>query len=296
MKAFSKIAPYRSGWMAFSFLLSGFLSGFLYSFLGVFSAPLYAAASRVISLSPSTTELAYAAGLGDQLVAVSAYSDYPEAAKKREHVADWQGINVERILALKPDLILAWRSGNPQRPLEQLAALGIPIFYSDVKKVEDVATELERLATHSPHPDIAKKAAADIRRKFNQLKQNYANPHPKPVFLQFGMNPIFTASRDTLQSEIVSVCGGRNIFADSPVPWPQVNREQVLTRKPEVIVMGGTEGQKQRVADFWRPQLDSRIISLNDDWFSRAGPRIILATEQLCKQLNDSGNQAELAK
>ncbi|MDE9484292.1 helical backbone metal receptor, partial [Xenorhabdus bovienii] len=149
MKSFLNIAPHRSIWLAFSFLLYGFLYSFLYGF----SAPLYAAASRVISLAPSTTELAYAAGLGDQLIAVSAYSDYPEAAKNLEQVADWQGINVERIIALKPDLILAWRGGNPQRPLEQLAALGIPIFYSDVKKVEDVAAELERLADYSPSPD-----------------------------------------------------------------------------------------------------------------------------------------------
>ncbi|MDC9597695.1 vitamin B12 ABC transporter substrate-binding protein BtuF [Xenorhabdus anantnagensis] len=274
MKSFLKIIPHRSVWLAFSFLLY------------VFNAPLYAAASRVISLAPSTTELAYAAGLGDQLVAVSAYSDYPEAAKKLEQIADWQGLNVERIIALKPDLILAWRGGNPQRPLEQLAALGIPIFYSDIKKIEDVATELERLAAYSPHPDIAKKSAEEIRYKFNQLKQDYANPNPTPVFLQFGMNPIFTSSSHTIQSEIVSVCGGKNIFADSPVPWPQVNREQVLTRKPEMIVIGGTEEQKQRVADFWRPQMNVSIIALNDDWFSRAGPRIILAAEQLCSRLN----------
>ncbi|MBD2813923.1 vitamin B12 ABC transporter substrate-binding protein BtuF [Xenorhabdus sp. Flor] len=279
MKSFWKNASHRSTSIAFSFLL--------YSFLYIFSTPLYAAAFRVISLAPSTTELAYAAGMGDQLVAVSAYSDYPEAAKKLEQVADWQGLNVERIIALKPDLILAWRGGNPQRPLEQLAALGIPIFYSDVKKVEDVATELERLATYSPQPDIAQKSAANIRQKFNQLKQTYAVSNPKPVFIQFGINPIFTSSRHTIQSEIVSVCGGRNIFADSPVPWPQVNREQVLVRKPEIIVMGGTEEQKQKVAEFWQPQLNTRIIILNDDWFSRAGPRIILATEQLCQQLND---------
>ncbi|MBI6549446.1 vitamin B12 ABC transporter substrate-binding protein BtuF [Xenorhabdus lircayensis] len=289
MKSFLKTASSRSIWLAFSFLLYGFLYSFLYGF----SAPLYAAASRVISLAPSTTELAYAAGLGDQLIAVSAYSDYPEAAKKLEQVADWQGINVERIIALKPDLILAWRGGNPQRPLEQLAALGIPIFYSDVKKVEDVAIDLERLAAYSPHPDMAKKSATDIRQKFNQLKQAHANPHPKPVFLQFGMNPIFTSSNHTIQSEIVSICGGRNIFADSPVPWPQVNREQVLTRKPEVIVMGGTEEQKQRVADFWQPQMNIRIIVLNDDWFSRAGPRIVLAAGQLCNQLNYFDNQAK---
>ncbi|AOM42971.1 vitamin B12 ABC transporter substrate-binding protein BtuF [Xenorhabdus hominickii] len=258
----------------------------MYSFLYSFNAPLYASASRVISLAPSTTELAYAAGLGEQLVAVSAYSDYPEAAKKLEQVADWQGINIERIIALKPDLILAWRGGNPQRPLEQLAALGIPIFYSDVKKVEDVATELEQLAAYSPHPNIAKKSAADMQERFSQLKQTYTNVDPKPVFLQFGMHPIFTSSNHTIQSEIVSICGGRNIFADSHVPWPQVNREQVLTRKPTVIVMGGKEEQKQQVADFWQPHLSVRIIILNDDWFSRAGPRIILAAEQLCQQLN----------
>ncbi|PHM25940.1 vitamin B12 ABC transporter substrate-binding protein BtuF [Xenorhabdus ehlersii] len=278
MKSLLKIIPHRSIWLAFLFLLYSFWSGF--------SAPLYAAASRVISLAPSTTELAYAAGLGDRLIAVSAYSDYPEAAKKLEQVADWQGINVERIIALKPNLILAWRGGNPQRPLEQLAAFGIPIFYSDVKNVEDVASELERLAAYSPHPDMAKKSATDIRDKFNQLKQKYANLNPKPVFLQFGMHPIFTSSSHTIQSEIVSVCGGKNIFSDSPVPWPQVNREQVLTRKPEVIIIGGTEGQKQQVADFWRPQMNVTIIALNDDWFSRAGPRVILAAEQLCKQLN----------
>ncbi|WP_338884646.1 vitamin B12 ABC transporter substrate-binding protein BtuF [Xenorhabdus sp. TH1] len=272
------LISHRSIWLAFLCLLYSFWSGF--------SAPLYAAASRVISLAPSTTELAYAAGLGDQLVAVSAYSDYPEAAKKLEQVADWQGINIERIIALKPDLILAWRGGNPQRPLEQLAALGIPIFYSDVKKVEDVASELERLAAYSPHPDITKQSATDLRDKFNQLKQKYANLNPKPVFLQFGMQPIFTSSNHTIQSEIVSICGGKNIFSDSPVPWPQVNREQVLTRKPEVIVIGGTEGQKQQVADFWRPQMNVTIIALNDDWFSRAGPRIIWAAEQLCQQLN----------
>ncbi|PHM33398.1 vitamin B12 ABC transporter substrate-binding protein BtuF [Xenorhabdus innexi] len=282
-----KIASHRAIRMAFAFLPFSFLYGFcLYSFFAVFSAPLYAASSRVISLAPSTTELAYAAGMGDQLVAVSAYSDYPEAAKKLEQVADWQGINVERIIALKPDLILAWRGGNPQRPLEQLAALGIPIFYSDIKKVEDVATDLDRLAAYSLHPAVAEKSAADIRKKFSELKQVYAKSNPKPVFLQFGISPIFTSSRHTIQSEIVSVCGGRNIFADSPVPWPQVNREQVLVRKPEVIVMGGTEEQKQRVAEFWQPQLNARIITINDDWFSRAGPRIILATEQLCHQLN----------
>ncbi|NRN29606.1 vitamin B12 ABC transporter substrate-binding protein BtuF [Photorhabdus heterorhabditis] len=259
-------------------------------FLNGFSYSLYAKPLRVISLSPSTTELAYAAGLGDNLIAASAYSDYPPQASKLEQVASWQGINLERIVTLKPDIILAWRGGNPQRPLEQLASFGIKIFYSDPETTEQIAQDLERLAEYSPHPEQAKKAATELRQRFADLKQKYASTAPKPVFLQFGTHPLFTASGHTLQSEVLSICGGRNIFANSPVPWPQVGREQVLTRKPEMIVISGGEEQIKLIKNFWHPQLRAKVITLNEDWFHRAGPRIVLAAEQLCQQLNDKGS------
>ncbi|WP_256966655.1 helical backbone metal receptor [Yersinia entomophaga] len=128
-------------------------------------------AERIISLAPSTTELAYAAGLGDKLVAVSDYSDYPEAAKKLEHVASWQGINVEKILALKPDLILAWRGGNAQRPLDQLASFGIPIFYSDPTTIEQIADDLDKLAGYS----LNRKKPIRQRSKFGYAEQSWQN-------------------------------------------------------------------------------------------------------------------------
>ncbi|NHB95925.1 vitamin B12 ABC transporter substrate-binding protein BtuF [Photorhabdus stackebrandtii] len=259
-------------------------------FLSGFSHYLYATPLRVISLSPSTTELAYAAGLGDNLIAASAYSDYPPQASKLEQVANWQGINLERIVTLKPDMILAWRGGNPQRPLEQLVSFGIKIFYSDPKTTEQIAQDLERLAEYSPHPEQAKKAATELRQRFAALKQKYTSATPKPVFLQFGTQSLFTASGQTLQSEVLSICGGRNIFADSPVPWPQVSREQVLTRKPETIVISGGPEQARLIENFWHPQLRAKVITLHEDWFHRAGPRIVLAAEQLCQQLNDKGS------
>ncbi|HEI6965392.1 TPA: vitamin B12 ABC transporter substrate-binding protein BtuF [Yersinia enterocolitica] len=243
------------------------------------------AVERIISLSPSTTELAYAAGLGDKLVAVSAYSDYPEAAKKLEHVASWQGVNVERILALKPDLILAWRGGNPQRPLEQLASFGIPILYSDPVNIDQIADDLDKLAQYSLHPEQAHQAAEQLRQQFAELRSRYARQSPLRTFLQFGTQPLFTSSGHTLQSEIVSVCGGENIFANSRVPWPQVSREQVMTRQPQVIVVGGKKSQAENVSTFWRPQLTVPVITLNEDWFNRAGPRILLAAKQLCQQM-----------
>ncbi|WP_145525650.1 vitamin B12 ABC transporter substrate-binding protein BtuF [Yersinia vastinensis] len=243
------------------------------------------AAERIISLSPSTTELAYAAGLGDNLVAVSAYSDYPEAAKKLEHVASWQGVNVERILALKPDLILAWRGGNPQRPLDQLASFGIPIFYSDPVNIDQIADDLDKLALHSPHPEQAHQAAQQLREEVAELRNHHARSQPIRTFLQFGTHPLFTSSGHTLQSEIISLCGGENIFADSRVPWPQVSREQVIIRQPQVIVVSGDESQTDNINAFWRPQLAVPVIALNEDWFNRAGPRILLAAKQLCQQM-----------
>jgi len=243
-------------------------------------------AQRVVSLAPNLTEMAFAAGMGDKLVGVSAYSDYPAAAKHIEQVADWQGINVERILTLKPDLILAWRGGNPQRPLDQLASFGIKILYLDPQTIEQVAQALDQLATYSAMPQLAQQAAEQIRQQQRRLAARFTHQLPIPVFIQFGTQPLFTAAANTLQSQIVTLCGGKNVFADSRVPWSQVSREQVLMRHPQAIVIAGSRQQAQVITAFWQPALKLPVIALNPDWFSRAGPRIMLAAQQLCLQLN----------
>ncbi|UEM40491.1 vitamin B12 ABC transporter substrate-binding protein BtuF [Pectobacterium aquaticum] len=247
----------------------------------------YAIPQRVISLAPHATEMAYAAGMGEQLVAVSAWSDYPPEAKKLEQVASWQGINLERILALKPDLILAWREGNPQRPLEQLANFSIPIVYLDAKTLDDIPASLRQLATYSRHPEQAERAATDFQQEIGELRHSGKAPHAAPVrvFIQFGTQPLFTSSQATLQSQIVSLCGAENVFSDSPVPWPQVSREQVLRRQPQAIIVGGAPERISNVQAFWQPQLAAPVITVNEDWFSRSGPRLLLAAQQICSQL-----------
>lgn len=244
-----------------------------------------APAQRVVSLAPNLTELAFAAGMGNQLVGVSAYSDYPPQASKLEQVANWQGINVERIVTLKPDLVLAWRGGNPQRPLDQLTALGIHVIYLDPQNAEQVAQALEQLATYSPSPATAQHAAQVFRQQWQALKLKYHRDKPVSAFIQFGTQPLFTASSATMQSEVLDVCGARNIFADSRVPWPQVSREQVLNRDPQVIVISGGKSQKEVTEGYWHSLLSAQVIALDPDWFSRAGPRILLAAQQLCPQL-----------
>nr|WP_247666732.1 vitamin B12 ABC transporter substrate-binding protein BtuF [Pectobacterium versatile] len=247
----------------------------------------YAIPQRVISLAPHATEMAYAAGMGEQLIAVSAWSDYPPEAKKLEQVASWQGINLERILALKPDLILAWREGNSQRPLEQLANFSIPIVYLDAKTVDDIPASLRQLATYSRHPEQAEQAATNFQQEIGKLQHagERHNATPLRVFIQFGTQPLFTSSKATLQSQIVSLCGAENIFSDSPVPWPQVSREQVLRRQPQAIIVGGAPERISSVQAFWQPQLAVPVITVNEDWFSRSGPRLLLAAQQICSQL-----------
>ncbi|WP_368910850.1 vitamin B12 ABC transporter substrate-binding protein BtuF [Proteus vulgaris] len=249
-------------------------------------------ADRVITLSPSATEMAYAAGMGDNIIGVSAYSDYPEDAKHIEQVANWQGINIERILLLKPDLVIAWQGGNPQRSLDQLKALGIPIIYSDPQSIEEIADDLVTLSNYSYHPDIAIKNAQELRQQYQKLQQKYisniSNQPKKKVFIQFGMQPLFTTSSGTLQSAITELCGGENIFASSPVAWPQVSREQVLTKQPDLIIFSGKATQIPTIQAFWQPQLTVPIIAIDEDSFSRPTPRIINAAQQICEAVAKS--------
>ncbi len=250
--------------------------------LFLLSVALYAA-PRVITLSPGNTELAFAASITP--VAVSNYSDYPEAAKKIEQVANWQGMNFERIVALKPDLVVAWRGGNAERQVNQLRALGISVLWLDPMTVDDIVGALRQLAKWSPNPDQANAAADKLAQEYAALQKQYADRPKIRVFLQFGGQPLFTSGKSSLQNQILEVCGGENIFADSRVPWPQVSREQVLMRKPQAIVVAGEQRNIPKTSQFWHDQLNVPVIALHDDWFERAGPRIILAAKQLCQSL-----------
>ena len=241
------------------------------------------AAPRVISLSPANTELAFAAGITP--VGVSSFSDYPPEAKQIEQIASWQGMNLERIVALKPDVVLAWRGGNAERQVNQLSSLGIKVMWVETSSVEQLADALGKLAVWSPKPQQATQAAKSLLQEFNALKLKYANTRKKAVFLQFGTNPLFTSNKDSIQNEIVEACGGKNIFANSRVPWPQVSRELVLARQPQAIITAGETVETSKIKQYWHDQLTIPVIALHSDWFERASPRIILAAKQLCTAL-----------
>jgi len=244
------------------------------------------AVPRVITLSPANTELAFAAGITP--VGVSSYSDYPPQAASIEQVSTWQGMNLERIVALKPDLVLAWRGGNAERQVNQLSSLGIKVMWIDAVSIEQVASALRALAPYSPTPKKAESAADRMLSDYAALKNTYDTPAKKRIFLQFGSQPLFTTGQGSIQNQVLEICGGKNIFAASRVPWPQVSREQVLARQPQAIVVVGNASEIPKIEQFWQSQLKIPVIPLNSDWFERASPRIILAAKQLCAALEES--------
>lgn len=182
------------------------------------------------------------------------------------------------MLALKPDLVLAWREGNPQRPLEQLSAFGIPVLYLDPTSLEAIPTILEQLGQYSAHPEVARQNAQTLRQQLADLKARYAHASKHQVFLQVGTHPLFTSGKQSLQNQVLALCGGVNVFDDSKVPWPQVSREQVLRRNPQVIITTGTAADAAATRDFWSPQLYVPIITVDEDWFNRSSPRMLLGS------------------
>ncbi|WP_434356862.1 vitamin B12 ABC transporter substrate-binding protein BtuF [Parasalinivibrio latis] len=254
------------------------------------SAPSLAKLPTVISLSPHSTELAYAAGLGDQMLAASEYSDYPEQAKGLERVANYRGIKLERIVTLNPGLILAWKGGNPPRQMEALENLGFKVVYTNPDSLEDIADAVDMLGKWSPSPEKATALANSLRSRFRQIQQDYRGKRPVSYFYQLSGTPLMTVSSDNWPAPVFETCGGKNIFNNSPAAYPQVSPEQVIVRKPEVIfVSRHAEGN----SPWWKnwsneiPAVENKTVwTLNTDWLNRPTPRTLKALEQVCGYLD----------
>lgn len=243
-------------------------------------------AKRVVSLAPHATELAYSAGLGDSLVAVSERSDYPPQADKLEKVANYQGIKVEKIIALQPDLILAWPAGNPPRELAKLEQFGFNIYYSKTKSLDSIATNIEQLSQYASDPSIGENNAKQYKEQLNALRLKYKDAEPVSYFYQLSEKPIITVAQGHWPSEVFEFCGGRNIFEDSASPYPQVGIEQVVLNKPQVIFTSQHAIENGTMWQSWEEEIPAvaknQIWSLNSDWINRPTTRTLQAIQQVC--------------
>lgn len=246
-------------------------------------------AQRIIAMAPHVTELLYAAGGGDKIVGAVTYSDYPEAAKKLPRIGDNRLVDMERVIAMKPDLIVIWMHGSSERQIDTLRQLGVPLFHSEPQKLEGIADSLLRLGQLMGTESVAQPAAAEISRQFAALAKQYGNRPPVRMFYQVWDKPLYTLSGSSIVSDAMRLCGGVNIFADLKVTAPVVSTEAVLQADPEAIF--GTSEKNYGGVNLWRPYTtmkavrNDNLFTLNGELLNRAGPRMVAGTAALCEKL-----------
>ncbi|WP_432241126.1 cobalamin-binding protein [Herbaspirillum robiniae] len=249
-------------------------------------------ARRIVSLAPHVTELLYAAGAGDRLVGASNFSDYPAAAAKLPSVGSFAALDLERVLSLKPDLIVGWHSGNKPSQLARLREFGIPVYESQPADFGMIADALEKLSRLAGTDAAGKAAAGDFRVRWQALQARYQGRAEVSVFYQIWSQPLMTLNGQHMVSAVLRLCGGRNIFAGLPQLAPTVNIEAVLAADPQVILAPGDA--RDRPLERWRdyPALravrQNQLHTVNADWLNRAGPRVLDAAGEVCGLLDQA--------
>lgn len=253
-----------------------------------------APAGRIVSLAPNITEVVYAAGAGGKLVGTVDFSDYPAAAKTLPRVGSYSRLDVETIAALKPDLVLAWESGNPPASVTQLRKLGIPVFVTEPRTLDDVARDLERYGLLSGMEGSGKAAARDFRQRLARLEKTYARRKPVRMFYQVWDEPLMTVNGKQIISDVIRICGGVNVFADLPTIAPTVSTEAVLAANPDVIVAGGMGESNAAWLDPWKkwPRLRAtakgNLFFIDPNLLQRHTPRLLDGAELLCARLEEA--------
>ncbi len=257
-------------------------------------------AKRIISLAPHNTENLFAAGAGAILVGATSYSDYPAAAKKVPRVGGYTGLDLETIIALKPDLILAWESGNRKEDIERLRSLGFTLYLSEPHQLEDIATEIEALGKLAGSTTTARKFAKQYRNRLQQLRQRYRGAKPVRVFYEIWHRPLITINGKQLISKALALCGGSNVFAKLSTLAPTISIEAVLAANPDAIITSAKSAQQNgEWIKNWRswPQLKavarSNLYFVSPDLLQRQGPRILQGTEQLCETIAQARQKTE---
>lgn len=249
------------------------------------------AARRIVSLAPHLTELLFAAGAGGHVVGTVEYSDYPRAAQAIARIGDSAQLDLERIVALKPDLVVVWLNGNAQRQLEKLLRLGIPVFYNEPRRLPDIARAIEQLGRLAGTEVVALPAARAFLAREAELRGRYAGRAPVTVFYQIWDQPLLTVNGEHLISDVIKLCGGQNVFAGLKPLTPEISTEAVLAADPEAIAGMSAEAGQAGNLDQWKrwPRLQAvardNLFVIDSDLISRNTPRILDGARELCAHL-----------
>ena len=246
-------------------------------------------AERVISMAPHVTELLFAAGGGDRVVGAVNYSDYPEEAKRIPRIGSNRDVDIERVMSLRPDLIVAWVHGSSERQIEMVRKLGIPVFQSDPQTLEGIGESVQRLGRLMGTGQVAEPAAEHLRQRLKELRSRYAGRPIVRTFYQVWDKPLYTLSGQHIVSDALRLCGAENIFDKLAVTAPIVSIESVLREDPEAIF--GTAEKNYGGVNLWKPYRtlsavrNGNLFTVDGNLLNRAGPRMISGAAVLCEKL-----------
>ena len=251
---------------------------------------LTAPAKRIISLGPHITENLFSAGAGDKIVGVGNHSDYPPAAKTIPSIGDsLAAINLESVLSLSPDLVVAWQTAGNRNDLQKIVRWGIPVYFSEPRNFTDIITNIEKYAyligNKNSLPMVKK-----LHREIFQVEKQYANLNSQKVFYQIWHNPLITLNGEHYISRALELCGAKNVFADLPIIAPRVSVESVIAADPDIMIIGAEDWQKN--ITMWQkwPAINAvqrnAFLQVDGKVMHRHTLRMIMGIGNLCKQIN----------
>lgn len=249
-------------------------------------------AQRVVALAPHIVENLFSAGAGQQLVGVVSFSNYPEAAKQIPIVGSYHAFSLEKIVALQPDLIVTWAEGNGEDAAKPFEALGIPVYVDEPRELQQVATSVRNLGILTGNQTIANRTAEHFSQSIGALRARYTQAETVTVFYQVWNQPLQTVNNHHIISAVIELCGGRNIFVDTPVLAPKISLEAVLARNPEAIIASGMDQARPEWLDEWRayPQLRAvqhhNLYFIPPDILQRHTVRLLLGAQRMCESLD----------
>lgn len=247
---------------------------------------------RIVSLAPGATEMLFAAGAGERLIATVEYSDDPPAARRVPRIGDAAAIDMERLIALHADVVLVWPSGDNPAQVAAIERLGVPIYRQQVDAFSEFPASLRRLGALTGTPAAAENAAHALEGELAALARRYAQRAPVTVLLQIWDRPIYTVGGKHLMSDALLLCGARNVFADLKVAAPVVDIEAVISRDPDMIIAAAPPGEAAAWLTQWQafPSLKAvrarRLIAFEDQRLSGLGPSALAATKGLCRLID----------
>lgn len=249
-------------------------------------------AKRIATLSPGATELMFAAGAGEQVVAVVKHSDYPPAALSLPSVGNHTKIDLEALLALKPDLVITWVTGNPAAQMELLDTLGLPVFAIEPRTFAGVAEVIEQLSILAGSEQEGFAEAERFRTGIAQIAEQYQQAEPISVFYQVWEAPLMSINNEHLIGKVLQLCGGVNVFGDMPRLVPRISAEVVLQADPAVILTGSVDGLDDNQLDNWKAYSTMTAVTQGNLFYvpaspiSRPTPRLLEASQDICQKLD----------